>query len=38
MKAPKGNFPQGEEYDKWKRQLPDWLATRKLHNPDDTEK
>ena len=28
------DLPEGEEYDQWKKQLPEWLVTKKLNIPD----
>ncbi len=34
MKKTRYDLPQGEEYDLWKQQLPEWLSTKRLNIPD----
>jgi len=35
MKKRRFDLPVGEEYEKWKRQLPEWAQTGVLNPPDD---
>lgn len=37
MKKSRYDQPQGEEYNLWKKQLPEWLATKHLNVPDFSE-
>ena len=34
MRKTRYDLPEGEEYDQWKKQLPEWLVTKKLNIPD----
>lgn len=34
MQKSRYDQPQGEEYDLWKKQLPEWLATKHLNVPN----
>lgn len=35
MKKSRHDLPKEEEYDKWKRKLPEWLETNRITPPDD---
>lgn len=34
MRKTRYDLPEGEEYEQWKKQLPQWLDTQKLNIPD----
>lgn len=34
MRKTRYDLPEGEEYEQWKKQLPQWLETQKLEIPD----
>jgi hypothetical protein len=35
MKKTRFDYPKDEEYEKWKRKLPEYLSTNKVTPPDD---
>lgn len=35
LKKRRHDYPKDEEYEKWKKKLPEWLETKNLTPPDD---
>jgi len=35
LKKARFELPKYEEYEKWKKQLPEWLLTKKINPPED---